>query len=143
MTVLAYSRHPDRSIANELGVELPSLEELLRRSDYVSLHLPLTAETRHFINAQTISLMKPGAVLINTSRGGLVDENALFEALRTGRLGGALLDVYEHAPLPVEHPFRTLPNVIFTPHVAFYSEESIQELRRLTAEAVLRHLSAD
>lgn len=142
MMVLAYSRHPDRSVAKELGVELPSLEELLRRSDYISLHLPLTAETQHFINAKTISLMKSGSVLINTSRGGLVDENALFEALKTGRLGGALLDVYEHAPLPVEHPFRTLTNVILTPHVAFYSEESISDLRRLTAEAVLRHLSA-
>ena len=103
--------------------------------------MPLTEETHHFINAETINLMKPGAVLINTSRGGLVDENALAEALRTGRLGGALLDVYEQAPLPVAHPFRTLTNVILTPHVAFYSEESILELRRLTAKAVLRHLS--
>ena len=141
MTVLAYSRRPDASIARQLGVDLPSREALLRRSDYVSLHMPLTEETHHFINAETINLMKPGAVLINTSRGGLVDENALAEALRTGRLGGALLDVYEQAPLPVAHPFRTLTNVILTPHVAFYSEESILELRRLTAKAVLRHLS--
>ena len=103
--------------------------------------MPLTDETRHFINAETINLMKPGAVLINTSRGGLVEENALLEAIGAGRLGAALLDVCEHAPLPVDHPFRPLTNVFFTPHVGFYSEGAIQELRRLTAEAVLRHLS--
>lgn len=141
MTVLAYRSPPDPSFAKELGVGLPGLEALLGQSDYVSLHMPLTDETRHFINAETINLMKPGAVLINTSRGGLVDENALVEALGAGRLGAALLDVYEHAPLPVDHPFRTLTNVIFTPHVGFYSEGAIQELRRLTAEAVLGHLS--
>lgn len=141
MTVLAYSRNPDRDAAQQLGVEMVSRDDVLRRSDVVSLHMPLTDDTRQYIKAQTIDRMKPGAVLINTSRGGLVDETALVEALRTGRLGGALLDVYQQAPLPVDHPLRSLPNVILSPHVAFYSEDSLNELRRRTAEAVLTYLS--
>lgn len=140
MKVLGNTPHPDPRIARKIGFELTELTDLLSQSDYVSLHLPLKNETTHFINSESIRLMKPGAVVINTSRGGLIDENALVEALRAGRLGGALLDVYEQAPLPVNHPFRTLSNVILTPHVGFYSEDSLVELRRLTAEAVLRHL---
>ena len=92
------------------------------------------------MNKETVSFMKSGAVLINTSRGGLVDENALAHALREGRLGGALLDVFEHSPLPSDHAFRALKNVILTPHVSFYSEDSLIELRRRTAEAVLNYL---
>jgi D-3-phosphoglycerate dehydrogenase len=84
--------------------------------------------------------MKRGAVLINTSRGGLVDEEALVRALEDGYLGGALLDVYAHAPLLRDHPLRNLKNVIMTPHIAFYSEDSYLELRRRAAEAVLRYL---
>jgi len=140
MTVLAYSRHPDPVVAERLDVELTGWGALLARSDYVSLHVPMMDSTHHLVNVDTIDLMKPGAVLINTSRGGLVDEEALATALRAGRLGGALLDVYQHAPLPVDHPFRHLTNVILTPHVAFYSVESLSMLRRLTAEAVLKHL---
>ncbi len=140
LTVLAHSRNPDRAVATQLGVELTTRDDLLRRSDYVSLHLPLSSDTRQVINAQTIALMKPGAVLLNTSRGGLIDEAALVEALGSGRLGGALLDVYEQAPLPINHPLRAMPNVIMTPHVAFYSEDSLRELRRRTAEAVQTYL---
>jgi D-3-phosphoglycerate dehydrogenase len=140
MTVLAYSRHPDRDLAAGLGVEITGPDDLLARSDYVSLHMPLTDETRRFLNAETIGMMKPGAVLINTARGGLVDEDALIAALSSGRLGGALLDVFRQAPLPVEHPLRGLDNVILTPHVAYYSADVVPRLRRLTAELVLRHL---
>jgi phosphoglycerate dehydrogenase-like enzyme len=85
-------------------------------------------------------MMKPGAILINTSRGGLVDEDALVASLRSGHLAGALLDVFKTAPLPVDHPFRQLKNVILTPHVAFYSDDALLELRRLAAEAVRAHL---
>jgi D-3-phosphoglycerate dehydrogenase len=139
--ILAYSRHADLELAREIGVELTTVAELLRNSDYVSLHLPLTPETRQLINSATIGLMKRGAVLINTSRGALVDEVALVRALEDGHLGGALLDVYSHAPLALEHPLRNLKNVILTPHIAFYSDNSYLELRRRTAEAVLKHLS--
>jgi D-3-phosphoglycerate dehydrogenase len=85
-------------------------------------------------------MMKPEAVLINTSRGGLVDEDALVAALRTGQLAGAALDVFKTAPLPVDHPFRQLKNLILTPHVAFYSDDALLELRRRAAEAVKAYL---
>ncbi len=141
MKVLASARHPERARVEFPRVEWTSREDLLRRSDYVSLHVPLSEETRQTINVETIATMKPGAVLINTSRGGLVDEDALVAALRSGHLGGALLDVFKTAPLPVDHPFRQLKNVILTPHVAFYSDDALLDLRRLAAEAVKAHLS--
>jgi len=139
LTVLAHDAYaPFASIP---GVEMVGREELLARSDFLSLHVPLSSETKHLINRETINWMKPSAVLINVARGGLVNESDLAEALRSGRLAGALLDVYEHEPLLPEHPLRDLSNVILTPHVAFYSEESLQALRRLTAESVLKHLA--
>jgi D-3-phosphoglycerate dehydrogenase / 2-oxoglutarate reductase len=142
MRVIAHGRNISSDVGGELGVTLIARNELLAESDYVSLHLPLADQTRHIINAETISLMKPSAVLVNVARGGLVDERALAEALGSGRLAGALLDVYEHAPLPEDHAFRGLKNVILTPHVAFYSEEALGELRRRVTEAVLKHLQA-
>jgi phosphoglycerate dehydrogenase-like enzyme len=140
MRVLAYSRHPDAARAAELGVELVGREHLLAQSDYVSLHVPLSGETRGTIGGHAISLMKPKAVLINTARGGLVDEAALVTALRSGRLGGALLDVFQEAPLPLDHPLRDLHNVILTPHVGYYAEGVTARLRRLAAEAVRDYL---
>jgi D-3-phosphoglycerate dehydrogenase / 2-oxoglutarate reductase len=140
MKVLVHSHRVDPEAARGLRVEYTSFEDLLGKSDYVSLHIPLKNETRHLINARTIRLMKPGAVLINTSRGALVDENALVEALQEGWLGGALLDVFERAPLPADHAFRTIKNVILTPHVAFYSEDSLMELRHRAATAILDYL---
>lgn len=138
--LLVNTRRPEPALAKQLGVDFTSLRELLERSDYISLHLPLTPETRYLIREETIQLMKPTAVLINTARGGLVDETALTQALGAGRLSGALLDVYAKAPLPIGHPFTSLKNVILSPHVAFYSEEALQELRRRAAETVYRHL---
>ena len=143
MKVLVHSHRADPEDAKGLGIEYTTFEDLLERSDYVSLHLPLKNETSHLINARTIRLMKPGAVLINTSRGGLVDETALVEALQEGWLGGALLDVFERAPLPADHAFRTIKNVILTPHVAFYSEDSLKELRCRAAAAVLGYFEAE
>jgi D-3-phosphoglycerate dehydrogenase / 2-oxoglutarate reductase len=140
MTVLANTRHPER-VTEPRGVIFTSREELLRRSDFVSLHLPLSDDTRNLINAKAIRMMKPGAALINTSRGGLVDEDALVAALDSGHLAGALLDVFKTAPLPPDHPLREIENVILTPHVAFYSEEALLDLRRLAAEAVRAHLT--
>jgi D-3-phosphoglycerate dehydrogenase len=93
MKVLAHTRHPDPILVQGLGVELVSRDDLLKRADFISLHLPLTQETRHLINSETLRQMKRGAVLINTARGGLVDEEALAEALGSGHLGGALLEL--------------------------------------------------
>ena len=110
-----------------LGVYPVGLDELLARADAVSLHVPLTEETRALIDSNAIARMKPGAVLVNTSRGGLVDEDALAAALRGGHLAGAALDAFEVEPLPTDSPLRSCNDVILTPHAAHYAEESYRE----------------
>lgn len=99
------------------------LDELLRRSDFISLHCPLTPETRHLIDSRELDMMKPNALLINTSRGGVIDEAALTEALEQGRIGGAALDVTECEPLRLDNRLLQLPNVIITPHIAAFSAD--------------------
>ncbi len=120
---------------------LTSLADVLRRSHLVTLHAPLTAETRHLIRAETIGLMRPGALLVNTCRGGLVDEPAVAAALRAGRLGGAALDVFETEPLPAASPLRSLPNVLLSPHAAWYSPASLAELPVRAAQQVVDFLA--
>jgi D-3-phosphoglycerate dehydrogenase len=112
------------------------LAGLLAQSDYLSVHVPLSPQTRHLIGAEQLAGLKSGAILINTSRGSLVDEAALIDALRTGRLAGAGLDVFEEEPLPVGSPLRTLDNVILTDHTGWYSEESVAELKTKAAKNV-------
>ena len=119
----------------ELGVELCDLDVVLRSADIISLHCPLTAETKHMINAQSIASMKPGALLINTARGLLIKESDLIEALRSGQITGAGLDVFEAEPLPVDSPLRTLPNVLLSSHAASVSERSVELLKIKAAEA--------
>ncbi|HSB81503.1 MAG TPA: C-terminal binding protein [Candidatus Methylomirabilis sp.] len=114
-----------------------SLEELLREADVVSLHVPLTAETRHLINEKSLGLMKPTALLVNTARGGIVDTDALLRALTDGRIGGAGLDTLEQEPIPPDSPLLSLPNVILAPHAGWYSDQSIIDLKRKTAEAAI------
>ena len=114
MKVLVYSHHP----TDAAGIEQRDLESLLRDSDIVSLHVPLNESTRHMINADVFSKMKSDAVLINTSRGGVVDEPQLLQALEKGLIGGACLDVFEEEPLRRDHPLRRMDNVILTPHTA-------------------------
>lgn len=124
--LVAYSRHPRKEV-ERLAQYLP-LDELLSRSDIVSLHCPLTDETRGLIGRRSLSLMKPGALLINTARGPVVDTEALAEALDKGALGGAGIDVFEtEPPLPAEHPLLHSKNTLVTPHVAFASAESMQK----------------
>lgn len=117
-------------------------DALLGQADIVSLHVPLTPETHHLVDATALARMKPGAVLINAARGGVVDEEALALALAEGRLGGAALDVFESEPLTkaAGARFIGLPNLILTPHIAGVTEESNVRVSRVTAEAVLRHL---
>lgn len=127
---------PER--AQALGVQLVDFETLCRESDYVTLHVPLLPETRHLINARTLSLIKPGAILINTARGPVVDNQALAAALNEGRLARAGLDVFEEEPLPKDSPLRTHPRVTLSDHVAWYSEESLEELRATATEEAVR-----
>ncbi|HXI18620.1 MAG TPA: NAD(P)-dependent oxidoreductase, partial [Chloroflexota bacterium] len=103
---------------HDLGVTYLPFEELVREADAISVHVPLSDATRHLFNGHAFSRMKPSAVLVNTSRGELVDENALVAALREGRIGGAGLDVFAQEPPPADHPLFGLPNAILTPHVA-------------------------
>lgn len=118
-----------------------SLAEVISSCDFLTLHLPLSDATRHLLNAEAIASMRPGAVVINVARGGLVDEAALAAAIRSGHLGGAGLDVTEVEPLPMEHELRDLPGVILTPHSAWISTGARADLRRKAAEEVARVLS--
>lgn len=124
--VLAYSRTPKAELT-ELGVEYVALDELLMQSDFVSLHVPLTASTKGLINAEAISKMKPTAVLLNTARGGVVDSAVLADALNEGRLAGAGIDVFEiEPPVAEEHPLCHAKNTVLTPHIAFASKEALE-----------------
>jgi (S)-sulfolactate dehydrogenase len=119
-----------------------SLPELLAEADVVSLHVPLTADTRHLIDAARIAAMKPDAILINTARGGVVDERALAEALRAGRIAGAALDVFEHEPLGAQTPLADCPNLLLTPHIAGVTRESNTRVSALIAARVAEVLDA-
>ena len=117
MEVLYYRRRPLPAVWEErLGVRRADLEELLETSDFVSLHAPHTPETEKLLNQERLTLMKPSAVLVNTSRGGLVDEDALARALSERRVAGAALDVFIEEPLPKDHAFNNLENVVLSPH---------------------------
>ncbi len=136
LKVIAHSPSLDRHIAQQLQVDLVRLDDLLEQADFVSLHVPLNPQTRHLISAERLRRMKPSAILINTARGGLVDSDALAQALAEGWIAGAGLDVFEAEPLDAHHPLLMQPNLIATPHVAFYSEEALVELQTKAAENV-------
>jgi phosphoglycerate dehydrogenase-like enzyme len=136
MTVLAADVVQDEAFARQYGVTYLPLPELLQRADIVSINAPLSRGTRHLIDAQTLRLMKPTAFLINTARGGLVDEQALAMALRAGRLAGAGLDVFHQEPLQ-HNPFQGLDNVVLSPHLGAYSQEGLREAGMLAAQGVV------
>jgi D-3-phosphoglycerate dehydrogenase len=133
MDVIAYDPYVDESDR----ARLTSLDEVLRRSDFLSLHPVLTPETRQMIGAEQISMMKPSAFLINTSRGGVLDEAALIEALQRGDIAGAGLDVFEVEPPELDNPLLRLPNVIATPHALPRTVESVKRCADMTQESVL------
>ena len=120
MKVLGYDPFLAPEAAAKLGVELVDLPEIWKRCDAITLHVPLTEQTKNMVGKEQLAHMKPGGVLVNCARGGLVDEKALADALRTGKIAGAALDVFEQEPLPAEHPLWTLPGVLITPHTAGY-----------------------
>lgn len=137
MPVLAYDPYPSPELARDLDVELCTLDELCSRSDFISLHVGLDASTHHLIDAQALARMKPTAMLINAARGGIVDEQALLEALRGGRLAGAALDAFEQEPLYTSE-LLGLDTVIATSHIAGYTEEALTALSLSCVENVIR-----
>jgi len=144
MTVVAYDPYVSAEQADSLGVALtPSLSDLLAASDVVSLHLPLNDEPRHLINAERIAQMKSGAILINTSRGGLVKEAALLEALETGHLFGAGLDLTDPEPAPPDNPSLHRNDVIVTPHVASATQAGKDRLYEIAITQVLPYLRGE
>lgn len=123
------------------GIKLVDRDELLAELDILSLHAPATADTIHFVNRQSLRQMKPTAMIVNTARGRLIDEQALADALTEGVISGAALDVFEHEPLAMMSPLRGAPNLILTPHAAWYSSASLSRLQSLAAEDIERLLS--
>jgi D-3-phosphoglycerate dehydrogenase / 2-oxoglutarate reductase len=124
-----------------LAPELVDLDVLCRESDFISLHAPYTDATRHVLNRARFALMKCTVIVVNTARGGLIEEAALVEALAGGRIQGAGLDVYEHEPPDRDHPLFGLDNVVLSDHTGWYSEESVAELQTKAAEEIARVLA--
>lgn len=135
--VLACDPYIDQDAIRNAGAEPTDHDTVFRESDYVTLHVPLNDETRHMVNARALSLMKAESVLVNTARGGVVDTAAVVSALRNGEIGYAGLDVHESEPLEADSPLFELDNVILSDHCAWYTEESIVELRTKTADNVI------
>ncbi len=140
MTVLAWSQNLTTEHATEVGASLVPRDELLARADVVSIHLVLSERTRGLIGRRELALMKPSAFLVNTSRGPIVDEGALVEALRSGALAGAGLDVFGEEPLPRDHPFYRLPNTVITPHLGYVTEETYRIFYSQALEDVRAYL---
>lgn len=136
MRVIAWSENLTPERAAESGVTWVSKRELFEQADILTVHLVLSDRSRGLVDAQALSWMKPSARLVNTARGPIVDEQALVQALQAGRLAGAALDVYGEEPLPAEHPFRRLPNVLATPHVGYLSEQNYRQFYQQMIEDI-------
>jgi len=143
MEVIAYDPYVPAEACRQLKVRLLRFEEVLVAADVVSIHIPLTAETHHLFGADAFARMKRGATVINTARGALVDEHALAAAISSGHLAGAALDVLTNEPPLPDSALLDVPNLILTPHTAYYSEESTAELQRKAAEDVARILTGE
>jgi phosphoglycerate dehydrogenase-like enzyme len=137
MKVVAYDPYPNHDFVKQYGIELTTLDHLFAVSDYVSLHLPMSPENKHLINAQSLAKMKQGAILVNTARGQLVDEKALYDALKSGHLAGAGLDVFEVEPLPTTSPLLEFNNVMFCGHLAGLDHESHHDTLKMCAEIII------
>ncbi|HHU89168.1 MAG: C-terminal binding protein [Sphaerochaetaceae bacterium] len=143
MEVVTYDPYLDPSFIGQFGVEVLSLEELYHRSHCISLHLPLSDATRNIIDRRALKEMQEGVVIINTSRGGLINLDHLVESLEEGQVGGAGLDVLPSEPLPMDHPIYQYKNVVLTPHIAWYSQESIVALHHEVCDDIVRVLRGE
>jgi phosphoglycerate dehydrogenase-like enzyme len=140
MDVMAWDRPGSKNTKAD-GIPRLSIEELLKTSDIVSIHLRLSPESEKLIDAEKLALMKKGAILINTSRGAIIDESALVQALQKGPLAGAGLDVFAHEPLPADSPLRSLPNVILTPHIGWTVKEVFEEFAQIASKQLSDYLN--
>ncbi len=136
MNIIVFDIVKDKKFAQKYGIKYVNLEKLLRKSDYITIHSPLNDATRNMISYEELEKMKKDAFLINTSRGGIVDEEALYDALRNNKLRGAALDVYKNEPLQ-ESPLKELDNVIMTPHIGAYTEEAIENMSIQAAQNLI------
>jgi phosphoglycerate dehydrogenase-like enzyme len=123
--IIAYDPFPNEALARELRVEFVDREELFKSADAISVHVPYSPQTHNMVNREMLGLMKPSAVIVNTSRGNVVDEDALYEALRDRSIRGAALDVFGEEPMPLNSPLLTLDNILLTPHISSQTEESL------------------
>ena len=135
--IIAYDLYPNEAEAKRLGVTMVSEQELFEQSDVISIHVPSLPSTYHMINEETIRTMKDGVHIINTARGPIIDEKALYEGLKSGKIQGAAIDVYEQEPVDPTNPLFTLPNFIGTPHTAAESYENYDRCGRITAQAII------
>ena len=136
--VIAYDLYPNERAAEELGVRMTTQEEVIQKSDFVSIHIPATPENYHFFNREMIASMKTGAYLLNLARGTLVDLDAVADALQLGKLAGAALDAFEEEPLPVDSPILRCKNIILTPHTGGETEESYHKISMTTARDIIK-----
>jgi phosphoglycerate dehydrogenase-like enzyme len=143
MDVVAWSQNLTGEDAAAKGVVAVTREELFGTADILSIHLVLSERTHHLVGAAELEAMKPTAILVNTSRGGIVDEAALCEALASGQIAGAGLDVYEHEPLPASSPLRTLPNTVLTPHLGYVTEGTYDLFYREIVEDIAAYLAGE
>ena len=142
MEVLAYDPYMNESYAAEHGIKSVSFEELIAQCDYISMHLPLNDQTYHMINKETFSKMKDGVILINASRGGIVDEAAAKEAVESGKLGGLGLDAFETEP-PKDSPLFAYDNVLATPHTGAHTKEATENMAALATENLIQVLRGE
>ena len=140
MDVIAWSQNLTEDAAAEAGASRVSKEELFSRSDVLTIHLKLSTRSRNLVGGAELALMKPNALLVNTSRGPIIDESALVDALRSRSIGGAALDVFDAEPLPAEHPLRTFDNVLATPHIGYVADRPYTIFYRDAVDAISRWL---
>jgi D-3-phosphoglycerate dehydrogenase len=133
---LAYELLADEKFVQELGIKLVPLKRLLQEAEFVSIHVPLTSETKDLIKTEQLEMMKPTAYLINTARGEIVDENALYSALESGEIAGAAFDVFKEEPLK-EKALTELDNFIATPHISAFTKEAIENAEKLSAQNII------
>ena len=143
MNVIAWSQNLSDERAAEIGATKVSKEALLKEADYVSIHLVLSDRSRGLIGADDLALMKPTAYIVNTSRGPIIDEDALLETLRAGRIAGAGIDVYSVEPLPADHPYRSLDNILLTPHMGYVATDNIAKMYSDAADDIVAFMDGE